>query len=67
MSHNGLLTPQQVNIDLNTHDMHSIANLKVENLGSAEQLTWRSILEYWPDQLPTTHLHVIMKIPATGE
>ena len=31
------------------------------------KLTWRAILTYWPDQPPTTHLHIIVKIPATGE
>ncbi|KAF8236631.1 hypothetical protein L208DRAFT_1251067, partial [Tricholoma matsutake] len=57
----------KVNIDLETHDKRSINHLKVENLEGVDELTWRSILEYWPDQPPATHLHIIVKIPATGE
>ncbi|KAF8224774.1 hypothetical protein L208DRAFT_469369 [Tricholoma matsutake] len=58
----------KVNIDLKTHDEDSISHLRLEEIGEGvEELTWMSILEYWPDQPPTTHLHIIVKIPATGE
>ncbi|KAF8227067.1 hypothetical protein L208DRAFT_1405999 [Tricholoma matsutake] len=56
----------KVNIDLKPHDRHTISHLQVENLEGVEELTWMSILEYWPDQPPTMHLHIIVKIPATA-
>ena len=62
------LLPQQVDIDLKTHDKHSISRLKLESLQGVEELTsWKSISDYWPAQPPSDHLHITVKVPATGE
>ena len=64
----GLLTPQQVNIDLKTHDDHYLSHLKLESLPGADELkSWKSVEEYWSIQPPTTDLHIILRVPPTGE
>ena len=61
-------TPQQVNIDLETLNKHSLSHLKLESLQGVEELTsWKSVEEYWSNQPPTTYLHIIVKNPAAGE
>jgi hypothetical protein len=50
---------EQVNIDLETHDEHSLSHLNLEELEGIEKLTWKSMEKYWLHQPPITHLHII--------
>ena len=61
------LPSQQVKIDLETHDEDSISHLKLKELEDVEKLTWKSVEKYWSHQPPITDLHIIVKVPATGE
>lgn len=63
-------TPQQVNIDLETHDKHFLRHLKLDSedlKGVGELASWKSVEEYWSNQPPTAYLHIIIKILANGE
>ena len=59
--------PQQVNIDLNTHDRHSRSRLALESIENEKLKSWETILHYWPDQPRYDHLHIIVKGLVPGE
>ena len=62
-------THLQVNVNLNTFDDDSLSHLKLEeNDEGVEKLTpWKSVFEYWSNQPPSEHLHIIVKVRGTGE
>ncbi|KAM6496299.1 hypothetical protein JOM56_009005 [Amanita muscaria] len=56
----------KVNINLTSLDEDFLPHLKLENIEGVEKLrTWDPIMEHWPNQPPTMHLHVIVKVPPT--
>ncbi|KAF8637770.1 hypothetical protein AX14_010268, partial [Amanita brunnescens Koide BX004] len=54
----------KVDIDLNTHDDHSLSRLVLESIEKEKLQSWKSILHYWPDQPRNDDLHVIIKAPV---
>ncbi|KAF8638667.1 hypothetical protein AX14_010170 [Amanita brunnescens Koide BX004] len=61
------LEPCKVDIDLNTHDDHSLSRLILESIEKEKLKSWETILHYWPDQPRYDHLHIIVKAPVPGE
>jgi len=59
--------PPQVDIDLTPYitDVDSLGLLEASN-GQLLQ-PWETVSHHWPNQQPDNHLHVIVKLPATGE
>jgi hypothetical protein len=58
-------TPPQVDIDLKTHDQHSLSHLKPENFDGVEKLTsWMPVVTYWSNQ-PSDFLNVLIRIPTS--
>jgi len=50
-------------------DDGTLSHLKFEenDEGVERLIPWKSVSEYWSGQPPREHLHIIVKVPVTGE